>query len=73
MSHNKPILPPPFEPVVVRTAAGRVFAAYISSNGVWSAADLVVRPPCWSAGICWQVNADGVPSDPVVSWQPMNG
>lgn len=73
MAQNKPATPPAFEPVVVRTAAGRVFAAYVGHNGVWSAADLVVRPPCWTDGICWQSNEDGEPSDPVVAWWPMNG
>jgi hypothetical protein len=28
-------------------------------------------PPCWTDGICWQVNEDGVPSVQPVRWRPL--
>ena len=63
----------------IRTAKGREFDAVCgwfacdeSGNDVqawaeWNEGD---APDCWSDGICWAVNADGVKSDQPTHWLP---
>jgi hypothetical protein len=38
--------------------------------GGWAAAEDEDYPPCWTEGICWEVNEDSKPSDPPTHWQP---
>ena len=65
--------------VIVRTALGRVFSAFMGTPVVgesgddlaWTAADEGIHPPCWTDGICWSSNEDEEPSDPPVAWLPI--
>jgi hypothetical protein len=36
----------------------------------WFAVNEGEYPPCWTDGICWAENEDGVPSDPPITWEP---
>lgn len=36
--------------------------------GGWAAVFEDESPACWSDGVCWEVNEDDVPSDPVTHW-----
>lgn len=66
------------KPVIVRTAGGKEFLArlvgvFIDSRGRivnnWSEEYDNTAPKCWTDGICWEQNADGVQSDPPILWR----
>lgn len=65
--------------VMVKTAVGRKFLAFydlglVDDNenecGGWFEEKEGTAPSCWTDGICWASNGDGVPSDPPVEWTP---
>lgn len=37
----------------------------------WAAVDELTPgcPPCWTDGVCWATNDDGIASRPVVAWR----
>lgn len=68
------------EDVLIRTEAGRELIAILgyyacdehgNDCAAWAESLEGDAPNCWSEGICWEVNADGVRSDTPVSWQPL--
>lgn len=65
-------------PIRIRTAGGHVLIASWrpvddpdQECGAWHAETEGDHPPCWSDGVCWEINEDMKPSDPPVGWQPL--
>jgi hypothetical protein len=46
---------------------------YLDSNqedcGAWAFVTEQEPPACWTDGICWEVNEDGIPSVKPVAWK----
>ena len=70
--------PPPDKLVEVKTKGGATFIASLGLGYVdvdendccgWAAYREWEAPKCWTDGVCWEQNEDGVPSDPVVAWR----
>jgi hypothetical protein len=40
-------------------------------GGAWSFVEDQEPPDCWTDGICWRVNADGVASVQPTAWKPL--
>jgi len=60
-------------PVRLRTADGCiVFAqwAQVEDFQTWLAVTEAAHPPSWDDGVCWDLSADGEPSDPPTHWLP---
>jgi len=67
-------------PVIVITAEGRIFKAIYKpgvaeneqgSCGAWCTVEETdPHPACWTDGMCWASNEDGVPSDAPAGWLP---
>jgi len=77
----KPIETAPSDtPVIVITAEGRIFKAIYKpgvaeneqgSCGAWCTVEETdPHPACWTDGMCWASNEDGVPSDAPAGWLP---
>jgi hypothetical protein len=69
---------PHTRPIIVKTAAGRIFKAkwvIIGDDAVgWGTPEEDdPRPSCWHSGFCWASNEDEEPSDPPVGWIEMPG
>lgn len=65
-----------YHTITLRTAGGFEFEGFWTDSlidsddnncGGWAAED--GYPPCWTDGVCWEVNADGKPSDPPTHWR----
>ena len=39
----------------------------------WTVADDQEPPDCWTDGVCWAVNEDGLPSAQPTHWKPLYG
>jgi hypothetical protein len=68
---------PRTRPIVVETAAGRVFKAKWvvigdDATGWGTVEEDDPRPTCWTDGFCWASNADEEPSDPPVRWHELH-
>lgn len=69
------------EPWLIQTARERIFKAKwardicVDEDGenvdAWAATAEDFHPPCWTDGVCWASNEDGVPSDPPVMYAPL--
>jgi hypothetical protein len=74
---KRAFLPPMGIAVMVTTAGGHSFLAKRINPGFddcdWARVaveDQCNRPPdCWTDGMCWAENAEGVASDPVCEWR----
>lgn len=65
--------------ITVKTAGGHIFRA-AAYNGfinekeedvwAWVAVNEGDYPSCWTDGVCWGENEDGIPSDRPVEWKP---
>lgn len=48
---------------------------YVDSNeydcGAWAVAEDQEPPVCWTDGVCWEVNEDGVKSVKPIRWMPL--
>ncbi len=63
--------------ITIKTAGGNKLQASfqpgfmvsaIEDAGGWVAEDENGAPECWTDGVCWSTNADGVKSDQPVKW-----
>lgn len=73
-------IPKTAEPIVVQTAGGWVFKAYLGEmvegddgceHLAWAASIEGMHPPSWTDGLCWALNEDGAASDPPIAWMPL--
>lgn len=39
--------------------------------GCWALVEDQEPPDCWTDGVCWAVNADGLPSAQPTRWKPL--
>ena len=39
--------------------------------GGWHFVEDQEPPPCWTDGVCWAINEDGVPSAQPTRWKPL--
>lgn len=57
--------------VRAQLAWGRAVDSDGENCAVWIASYPGEHPPCWTDGVCWKVNADGVESDQPWRWAPL--
>lgn len=74
-------MPPIEKPVIVTMDDGAEFRAMRivvedgdGGVGAWATADEYEpsAPECWTDGVCWGANDDGVPSRKPVAWREIN-
>lgn len=54
----------------VKREAGFLTDNNENCGGCWVAEDEGDHPDCWTDGVCWMLNENYLPSDPLVSWSP---